>query len=350
MPTLSVPPVVVIGGSAGALEPLIRIVADLPADLGAAVLVVIHLPPHARTSLDLILGRAGHLPASFARNGEQITAGQIRIAPPDRHLLVRGDRLRVHGGPRVNNHRPAIDPLFRSASRWRGPGVVGVILSGVLDDGAMGLLAVAARNGATIVQAPDDALFRDMPANALHVVRPDHVAPAPGIANAIVQAVCDPDRVAASALHHSGTVPVGDTPDRPAMPPAADAPHTPGPLDVPDGADDKQLVGPSTYSCPACGGVLWETGGPQPSYRCRVGHAYSAGTLDASQDEVVEEALWTVLRTLEERASLNERLAGRARDTGDARTAERFEERRQDAERRAELIREVLTGGARATA
>lgn len=346
---MSTPPIVVIGGSAGALDPLVRIVSGLPAGFGAAVLVVIHMPPRARTALDAILARAGPLPASFARDGDPISAGEVRIAPPDHHLLIRGGCLRLHDGPRVNNHRPAIDTLFRSASRSHGSSLVGVVLSGVLDDGSMGLLAVAAHGGATIVQSPGDAVFPDMPANALNVVRASYVLPGDDIAPAIIRAVGG--RTADSGnpnLHASRRIP--DPSDRPATQPISDAPHTPGPLDVPDGAQDSELIGPSMYSCPTCGGVLWETARDRPSYRCRVGHAFSSGTLDASQEEVVEEALWTVLRTLEERVSLNERLARRARETGDAGTADRFEERRRDAAQRAAKIRGVLTGGARATA
>lgn len=341
---LNAPPIVAIGGSAGALEPLIRVVSDLPANLRAAVLVVIHMPPQARTSLDVILARAGHLPTAFACDGEPVPAGGIRIAPPDRHLLVHQDRLRVVDGPRTNNHRPAIDPLFRSASRWRGRDLVGVILSGALDDGAVGLLAVAARGGVTVVQAPEEALFPDMPTNALSVVRADHVLPATGIGPAIVRAVGNRQRIVAARDRTRMTVATADPSDRPAMAPASEALPAPGSLDVPDGAEDDELARPSTYSCPACGGVLWETHDEPPSYRCRVGHAYSPGTLDATQHEVVEEALWSVLRTLEERASLNERLARRARDVGDAGGAERFEERQRDAHRRAEQIRKVLTG------
>lgn len=347
-PVLSVPPIVAIGGSAGALEPLARIVAGLPDDLAAAVLVVIHIPPRGRTALDHILTRVGRLPAAFACDDEPLLPGEIRIAPPDRHLVVRGERLYLSDGPRVNNHRPAVDTLFRSASRWRDSSVVGVVLSGALDDGSIGLLAVAARGGTTIVQAPDDALFPDMPINALHVVRADRVLPADLIAPAIVEAVSE--RASGDGDHEPRSRLMPDPAERPTMPPISEAPHTPGPLDVPEGAEDNELVGPSTYSCPTCGGVLWETKGDRPSYRCRVGHAFSSGTLDASQEDVVEDALWTVLRTLEERMSLNERLARRARETGDLGAADRFDERRGDASLRAQQIREVLTRGARASA
>jgi len=343
------PAVVVIGGSAGALEPLLRIVAALPADLPAAVLVVIHMPPRARTSLPDILARNGSLPADLARHREPLVAGTVLVAPPDRHLLVHRDHVRVEDGPRVNNHRPAIDPLFRTAARWHGPHSVAVLLSGTLDDGSAGMLTVATRGGTTIVQSPSDALFPDMPANALQLTHVDHALPAEAIGAAITDAVQTPSR--STRNHAMRETPDGHqrtdaTPVTPA--PLAPAPHTPGRLDVPVASEEAELAGPSTYSCPSCGGVLWETRDAQPSYRCRVGHAFGAGELEASQEDVVEEALWTALRTLEEQASLSERLASRARMAGNASAADRFEERLREVSSRASRIRDVLRRTARA--
>ena len=326
-------PVVAIGGSAGALEPLVGLVAQLPADLPAAVLVVIHAPAHSRSSLGLILSRAGLLDAELARHGEPLALGTIRIAPPDHHLRLVDGHLRLDRGPRVNSHRPSIDPLFRSVSRARGPHAVGVILSGTLDDGATGLLAVGTRGGRTIVQAPDDALFADMPGHAITRARPQHIVPAADLGTTLVEQVFQ--------LAYQRTT---ATPDLTGSTPSPDdPPHTPGPLDMPDGAEGERLRGPSTYSCPACGGVLWETHGDHPSYRCRVGHAYSTGALEASQEEVIEDALWTALRAVEEQASFNERLASRAREAGNAWAVERFEERLQDAQTRARHLRRILS-------
>jgi two-component system chemotaxis response regulator CheB len=166
---------VVIAASAGGVDALSRLATRLPGDLPAAVLVVVHFPPWATSLLPRILDRRGPLPASHAEDGEPILMSHIYVAPPDRHLLVHPGVLRVARGPKENRVRPAADPLFRSAASAYGPAVIGVVLTGNLDDGALGLLAIRRHGGRTVVQDPADAAYTGMPLSALARAVPDHV-------------------------------------------------------------------------------------------------------------------------------------------------------------------------------
>lgn len=321
--------IVVVGASAGGVEALVQLARGLPADLPAAVFVVLHVPPTARSALPTILDRAGPLLAAHAQDGESIEHGRIYVAPPDRHLLIKDGQVRVVPGPRENGHRPAADPLFRTAARTYGPRVVGVVLSGALDDGTAGLQAVKMRGGLAVVQSPDDALFSSMPSSALEQVAVDHCLPATEIPPLLTRLAREPAPEGAIAVsedldHESKIAELNPTTlqgdDRPGM--------------------------PSTFSCRECGGVLWELHDRELiRFRCRVGHAYSAETLLAEQADTLEEALWVALRALEENAVLAHRLSDRAQERGQAMVAERFAEREQDALRRAEVIRQALLNG-----
>lgn len=169
---------VVVGASAGGVEALQAFVAGLPADLPAAVLVVLHVPASGTSALPAILSRSGPLPAVSARTGAPLTHGVIQVAPPDRHLLVTDRKLALSDGPKEKGHRPSIDSLFRSAALAMGPAVSGVLMSGVLDDGVAGLAAIAARGGLAMVQDPEEALYPSMPVHALRRLAVDYVLPA----------------------------------------------------------------------------------------------------------------------------------------------------------------------------
>jgi two-component system chemotaxis response regulator CheB len=186
--------IVVIGASAGGVEALVALVRELPADLPAALFVVMHVPPYAASRLPEILQRSGPLPASHARAGELIAPGRIVVAPPDRHLVLRRGWVELSRGPRENHVRPAIDALFRSAARAYGSRVVGVIMSGALSDGTAGLLAIKTRGGVAIVQDPSDAAVEDMPRSAMRIVSVDHVLPAPAIAARLSELARQPVR------------------------------------------------------------------------------------------------------------------------------------------------------------
>ena len=195
--------VVVIGASAGGIEGLTRIAKRLPADLPAALFVVLHVSPSGPSAMPAILSRSGPLPAVHPHGDEPIERGKIYVAPPDHHLLIEADRVLLGRGPRENRMRPGIDVLFRSAALAYGPRVIGVVLSGYLDDGAAGLLAIKQRGGVALVQDPDDAPCPSMPRAAIKAVTPDHVERIDELAALI-------DRLVRS--------PVTTTPDRASLP------------------------------------------------------------------------------------------------------------------------------------
>ncbi len=168
---------IVIGASAGGVTALRRLVADLSPDLAAPVLIVLHLAPAGPSRLAEILTRAGPLAAEVASEDEELVVGRIYVAPPDFHLVVREGRCGLSAAARENGHRPAVDTLFRSAAASRGSAVIGVLLTGLLDDGTSGALAIKDVGGTLIVQHPDDAEYPDMPRSALRHVAADHVVP-----------------------------------------------------------------------------------------------------------------------------------------------------------------------------
>ncbi len=165
--------IVVIGASAGGVEALIRLTSALPRDLPASLFVVLHTPARSKSMLPAILSRSGNLPAIHAEHGSAIEPGCIYVARPDHHLIIKPGFVSVTQGPRENRQRPAIDPLFRSAALAYGHRVVGVVLSGSLDDGTSGLVSIKARGGTAIVQDPADALFDSMPRSAIENVAVD---------------------------------------------------------------------------------------------------------------------------------------------------------------------------------
>jgi two-component system chemotaxis response regulator CheB len=317
--------VVVIGASAGGVEALTSLVAGLPVDIAAAIFVVVHVPSHHASALPTILMKVGGLHAVHPANGDPIEYGRIYVAPPDRHMLLRGGRIVISAGPRENHHRPAIDPLFRSAALEYGPRVAGVVLSGMLDDGTAGLLAVKRRGGIAIVQDPADAGFGDMPRHAAQEVEVDYRLRAEEIGSVIYRL---------TANHASGDTAMADE----QMATETDiAWSEEGPTIA------EQPGEPSRFSCPDCGGVLNEVpDGDMLRFRCRVGHAFSPESLLAQQGEAVETALWASLRSLEEHADLAKTMARRARERQSSHSAQRFEDRHRELSESATVIRHVL--------
>jgi two-component system chemotaxis response regulator CheB len=330
MVAMPVHDIVVIGASAGGLEALKAIVAELGSDYPGSIFVTLHLASGQASVLPRILTKNGPLEAVAAEDEAPIDPGRIYVAPPDFHLVTEPDVMRCVGGPKENYHRPAIDPMFRSAARAYGARVVGVLLSGANDDGAAGLLAVKLRNGIAIVQDPDEAAFPVMPQSALDQVAVDHRVPAREIGSLLDRLARQSVEVQPAPLPRSG-----DDPESVLDEETEDA------LLEGDPASSERHGTPSVFSCPDCGGVLWELDdGRLPRYRCRVGHAYSVDSLLAGQAEEVEETLWMALRALHEQSETARSAARRAR--GRPLLVARFEERAINAERRAEQIRATL--------
>ncbi len=283
--------IIVIGGSLGGIEALRALVANFDADLPAAVFVVLHTSARSPGTLGQILDSVGPLAARLAADNAPIEPGHIYVAPPDFHLLLQRDSMRLTRGPRENRTRPAIDPLFRTAAVAHGARVIGVILSGLLDDGVAGLSAVQRCGGLAVVQDPRDASFADMPRNALAAMQVDYTAPVSEMGDLLNRLT----RIEAGVA-----LPVPDDIRLEAQLSGQMA----------DGVNELDVLGQrSTFSCPDCGGVMWALNdGDQRRYRCHIGHAYTEKVLAESQSDAVEQALIVALRTLEDRIKLLRRM------------------------------------------
>jgi two-component system, chemotaxis family, protein-glutamate methylesterase/glutaminase len=319
--------IIAIGASAGGVEALREVVRSFPPDFDAAIFIVLHIPPIGVSLLPEILRRSGALPAHHAIDREAIRAGHIYVAPPDHHLLINHGYVRVMRGPKENRVRPAIDPLFRSAARYSGPRVIGVVLSGLLDDGTAGLSAIKQRGGIAVVQDPHDPLYPGMPQNALRNVDVDYCLPIGEIGPLLVQLALEP-------AEEEDTYPLSETMEIESK--VLQTEHA-------NMENVDKLGEPSIYSCPECQGTLWEIyDGDLLRFRCHVGHAYSAESLIAEQTEALEGALWTALRSLEENIAISKRMAHRAYNRDQELLARRFEDRALELEQHASSIRQVL--------
>jgi len=324
---------VVVGASAGGVEALRALVGGLPADIDAAICVVLHVSRGGTSTLADILDRAGPLPAVRAADGAQLERGRIFVAPANFHTLVRDGRLRLSAGPAENGHRPAIDPLFRTAARAWGASVIGVVLSGSRDDGAFGLGTIATHGGMGLVQDPAEALYPSMPRHAMEQMPAARVAPAAKMGAVLAELVerCHgPRAITDDALLEAENAVAELT------------------------ALTAEDIGaaPAGYGCPSCHGALFELpSGAAPRFRCRVGHAWTATELLEQQADALEGALWMALRSLEEKAALALRMAESAQLRGSSAIAARYTGASTEAAEASSIIRRLIgqTGGRDAT-
>lgn len=317
--------VVVVGASAGGVTALRALAAGLPQDFPGAVCIVLHIGSHA-SSLPELLSAAGPLPARHAMHGSRPLPGHIYVAPPDHHLLFDGERLVLSRGPREHHTRPAIDPLFRSAAISVGPRVIGVVLTGRLDDGSAGLQAIKDCGGIAVVQDPTDAEDPAMPLAALSAVKADHCVPLSamaGLLSTLVRQRVEAPRTPAPTrwVHeHLASLGEGSTMD-----------------------ELRHFATPSTLTCPDCGGTLWQVDEARPPrFRCHTGHAFSLRSLTAAQTKAAEEALWSAVRALQEKELLLRRITELDRQAGDEAHAADAEQQAERLHAQAEVLRRLV--------
>jgi two-component system chemotaxis response regulator CheB len=316
----------VIGASAGGIDALKRVVSKLPEDMCSALFVVLHTSPESPGLLHSVLQHVAKLPIVPAEDGLPIETGRVYVARPDRHLLIEQGRMRLSHGPKENRHRPAVDVLFRSAAWIYGPRTVGVVLSGMMEDGTAGLWAIKSCGGMAIVQDPADADYPGMPANAQANVDVDHCLPADQIGELLAK-TCRQSAPAAQK-HSKQTDLIGVETEYSMM--------------QRDLNDIGKLGTPSGFSCPSCHGPLWEIkDGNLVRYRCHVGHAFGPESLVAEQSDAIEAALFGALRLIEEKAAATRKMRPATVTTNPTRNAE-SEQSVQQLEGWAQVLRNLL--------
>jgi two-component system chemotaxis response regulator CheB len=316
--------IVAIGCSAGGVEALPRILQQLSSDLKAAILIVQHMAPSSTPHLAGILARTSRLPVEWAEQGAPIVQGHVFVAPPDSHLLVNADHIQLTKGARENHSRPSIDKLFRSVAAEYTGRVIGVLLTGMLDDGVAGLRAIRDAGGAVIVQDPADAAFPELPWRALKALDPDRVLPIDAIGVALAEMVGE---------HTTAVLPPRDL----ALEAQIDR-------EGPVSPEMMRALGPQTpVACPECHGPMWQVGDEAVRrFRCYLGHGVTARELLRSSASEVESALWSAVRALNDRAITLETLAADSKTTGNHQSAEAYASRARETREQAELARRFM--------
>lgn len=325
--------IIVIGASAGGFEALKTLTAGLPTDLAASIFVVWHMSPDVRGILPQVLNRSRTLYATHALDREPIEPGRIYVAPPDHHLLLENSHVLVTRGPKENRFRPAIDPLFRSAAYHYRERVIGVILSGALDDGTSGLWTVKQRGGLAVVQNPADAEVPSMPESAMREVDVDHVVRVADLPELLV-------RLTGEEIQETGEAVMG--------PDERETRKTETEIQI--AAEDTALergvmdFGELTpYTCPDCHGVLTAIyDGNLKRFRCHTGHAFSADTLLAALTENIEDSLWNAIRGVDESIIMLNHMGDHFAEVNDPKLAALYFKKAKEASSRNELIRRAV--------
>ncbi len=315
------PAIIVVGASAGGVEAVRFLAAALPADFRAAVFVVLHIGAH-KSDLPWLLNQLGPLRAVHPISGDPIRPGHIYVAPPNHHLLVEPGCVRLTKGPRENWARPAIDPLFRSAAQAYGAGVIGVVLTGGLNDGTAGLHEIKQRGGTAVVQDPSGAANPSMPRSALEHVAVDHCLPLPRLPGLLASLVAAKD----------AGLPAGQTHLAPGKPQGRGM------------TAEYTLDQPVAVTCPDCGGALRRIElGTLVQFGCHIGHVYTAEVMVAAQFAAMEASLAAAMRSLGERSELCRQMAERSRAAGDLAAGAPWDAAMQEAKERAAALRQLLS-------
>lgn len=325
--------IIVIGTSAGGLKALRAVLKELPAEIGAAIFVVQHLAADKKSHLPKLLGAVSDLPVSSPADGETFLPGRVYVAAPDCHLLLHGDRVRVLRGPQENRFRPSIDALFRSAARSHGSRVIGMVLTGYLDDGTVGLQTIKKRGGVTVVQDPEEAEYPSMPRTALRYVKVDHTVPIAEAGALLVRLVAEP----AAAQE--------DFPTTPAI--EIESNIAEQVMNTKEFLENVEQIGErTTYSCPDCNGSIWQIGEEEPlKLRCHVGHSFTGEVFSAEQSRNIESALWTAIRIMEEKVSFSRQLADRKRKQSLLNAADAYEKEANALDSGVTKVRDLIVSG-----
>ena len=321
--------IVVIGASAGGVYALRDLAAALPPGFGATIFVVLHVSPHSPSYLPDILNNAGPLKAAHPTDGESFQRGHIYVAPPDHHLLLEYDRVIVKKGPKENRFRPSIDALFRSAAYTYGSRVIGVVLTGLLDDGTSGMWSVKRLGGLGVVQGPEDAMYSSMPDSVLQHVDVDYQVPITELAPLLCQLIEE------------------TVPDKPKLP-KNELDHMEIEMQIAAQVNSFEMgileMGePTPLTCPECSGALVSIKeGKLIRYRCHTGHAYTASALLADVTKTVEESFWKAVRSLEETVILLEQSGRQFAEGGNMAAAEQFSRKARETRERAARTREYI--------
>jgi two-component system chemotaxis response regulator CheB len=321
--------IIVVGASAGGVQVLQDLMRGLPEDFPAALFVVVHTSASSPGILPQILDRAGPLHAAHPEDREKYKMGRVYVAPPDFHMLLKDNQILVTRGPKENGFRPAVDALFRTAAISHGPRVVGVVLTGGLDDGTVGLIHIKNEGGIAVAQDPEEAVFPSMPRSAVDNVEVDYVLPVAEMPALLARLATEPLAEGATMRRGNGRPDVAE-----AGKAVLQEQKSPGP--------------PTPFTCPECGGALWERrDGKISRFQCHVGHSYTSESLLSGKNDELESVLWGALRALEENAELRWRMARRAAKgpPGTQYMQHRYEQQAIEAQQRATVLREALTNG-----